>query len=291
MVQDDDQSAKNIELVKQWQQGDLIDASELPFVHLADLREPLTDASRQLAADEKPEKDNPFAAVSVEARGFVIVTQTCDIVKSIAQLPTIQLAVLESVSQATLANAKKGSSGKYLFLPAFENDLLVANLDKIATAEKSVLFYKMDLSTQRSARNDEEIAIMGRAIARKFDRFAFPDDFNIAMGKARVRILDKSGKDSLEGKAVDAIKEIRVVTENGWEANFPNPTLLFFFENLADLDESVKNVVAKIVDRFEKGGRFPDVPEFRCAGYADVDADTYRRSSPLDLDYLSGIKK
>jgi hypothetical protein len=186
-----------------------------------------------------------------------------------------------------LGNAKKGSSASLLFLPAYEAQSIVANLDHVVTVEKSILVLDGSGPRARAIRNDQELNVLGASIARKLNRFAFPDDFNEAMRKFQDRVISKAKKDSPEGHAYNSVSEIRVVTENAWGSPKPEPAFLFFFEDENSITESVRKLVSGLVDQFIVGGRYSEKPKFRCVIYKDVDAQTYLRSFRLDLEYLS----
>ncbi|MGB8315660.1 MAG: hypothetical protein WCE69_14375, partial [Aestuariivirga sp.] len=219
MVLDDDQSVKLSKLLEEWQQGDIVQIAGLPFIYLADLRNPITEKSREFAeSDPQSIQENPFAAIADTASDFVIVSQSCDIIKDHLKFPTIQIAPLKVVDPNTLGNAKRGSSASFLFLPAFEAESIAANLDHIMTMEKSVLLHASKGPKKRAVRSDHEIKALGVAIARKFNRFAFPDDFNSALSRFQGRVVEKGRKNSPEGLVYQSVAEIRIVPANAWES-------------------------------------------------------------------------
>jgi len=290
VAQNEDHSEKINDILADWRQGDLVLVPGLAFVYLADLRAPLTKESRERPQENANVEKSPYTPIASDTNGFVIVSQSCDIVRDCITAPMLQLAVVEKMDAERLALARKGSSSKYLFLPAFEAELLVANLDKILTIEKSVLL-NIDKSQKRSSvRNDSEAQKLGDAVARKFRRFAFPGDLNDALRKFRQRIVGKTGKDSPEGRTYNSISEIRVTAKNGWNSNNPEPTFLFLFESESLINKEATQCIAKLMDCFQVGGRFAEMPEFRLVTYEDITADVYRRAPPLDLDYLSTVK-
>ncbi|MGH8558541.1 MAG: hypothetical protein ACRESZ_13990 [Methylococcales bacterium] len=291
MAQNEGQPAKINALLVEWRQGDIVTIPGLPFIHLADLRAPLTAMSQQFARENADAiEESAFAAIASNTGSLVIVSQTCDIVKDCTFTPTIQLAAVEKVDAAKLADAKRGSSVRYLFLPAEEAASLVANLDKLLTAEKSIL---VDSAVQKrsTVRDEHEARALSEAIARKFKRFAFPDDFNEGLKKFRKHIIEKSGKDSPEGRTYKAISEIRVTAANEWSNKKPELTFLFLFESGNLINSESKQCIAKLMGCFQLVGRFAEKPEFRMVTYEDITADAYRRSSPLDLDFISSSNR
>ena len=65
------------------------------------------------------------------------------------------------------------------------------------------------------------------ALARKRVRFAFPDDFTALAKNLENRLTDKHEKESAEGQALRALREIRVQAAPSWDHN--SITLTFWF--------------------------------------------------------------
>lgn len=72
---------------------------------------------------------------------------------------------------------------------------------------------------------DKERRALGQALARKRNRFAFPDDFTELSRKLQNRMRDKHNKSSIEGDALRALCEIRVRASPSWNA--PKIGLMF----------------------------------------------------------------
>lgn len=91
---------------------------------------------------------------------------------------------------------------------ALREQRLVADLDRVMTVEKSVVF-----SWQRTVGCplDEDARNFARALARKRARFAFPNDFNRLVDPLSQRLKEKHDRRSPEGGALRALREIRVV--------------------------------------------------------------------------------
>jgi hypothetical protein len=271
-----------------WQQGDIIDLDGLPFIYLADLRNPILRESKEFIGNETVgEGENPYAAISVEVKKFLVISQTCDLVRTFSKSPTVQLAAVEKVSKVQLANSKKRTSIRYLFLPTLENELYVADLDKIVTVEKTVLS-AVDLKTKICAvRNDYEAQILSDDIARKFTRFAFPDDFSFACSPIRDFIVKNHNKQNSTGPHLRSVVEIRVASSKGWLEKNSTFQLLFFFESKKTIDDDCEKSIEDVVNKFAVNSSYPEKPTFRCLTFEDITAADYRRSPLLDLNFLS----
>jgi hypothetical protein len=274
-----------------WQQGDIIDLDGLPFVYLADLRNPVLPESKEFLGNETAsDGENPYAAISIDVNKFVVISQTCDLIRNFSDIPTTLVAVVERVDKEELFACKKGISPRYLFLPTLEQDSQVANLDRIMTIEKAALL-RIDVSKKMSAFSGEvEAQTLSESIARKFGRFAFPNEFNDAVSKFRSFINDKHNKDSTNGKTLQSIREIRVASSLGWANPKSELEFLFLFEDENLITKECKKFVSDLMQKFLINKAFPKIPAFRCTTYEDVTADAYRKSQVLDLNYLSNSK-
>jgi hypothetical protein len=144
--------------LKQWCQGDyVLGEEEFWFIHLFSPNRPLTQASREAV---KQETD----LAEYEVRGFVVVTQTCDIVRSCKERPFIEIVPLVEVDQQQMPEIQKARRPQYAYVPGVAELNLVADLDRVMTVEKAVV---AEWERQSGCQNDEEIRALGQALARK----------------------------------------------------------------------------------------------------------------------------
>lgn len=271
-----------------WRQGDAV-LEEVPFfLHLADLRRPLTPASRALAAEGAPaEGADALAGVATSLLGIVVASQTCDIVRPCGTRPFVEVCALAEVSEQELEDVRRLRRPAYAFLPGLGHLRLVADLDMTMTMEKSVL---AALRRVEGCGTDAERRAFADALARKRARFAFPDDFVAAMRRVRQRLKERHGRETPEGATARALMEIRVLATPDWDA--PDVALTFLFILADDGPPPAARDAAQISDwmgRFDGSGRFKldgDAP-WRVCFLEDLDAATYTASDRLDLDDLS----
>jgi hypothetical protein len=272
-----------------WRQGDAV-LEEVPFfLHLADVRRPLTPASRALAAAEGMPADDAdgLAGVATNLHGIVVASQTCDIVRPCATRPFVEVCALAEVSEQDFEDVRRLRRPAYAFLPGLAHLHLVADLDMTMTVEKSVL---TSLRRVEGCRSDAERRAFADALARKRARFAFPDDFVAAMRRVRQRLKERHGRETPEGASARALAEIRVLADPDWDA--PSVTLTFLFILTGDGPPQTSRDEEQIADwmrRFDGSGRFrlhAEMP-WRVCFLEDLDAATYTVSDRLDLDDLS----
>jgi hypothetical protein len=213
-----------------------------------------------------------------------VLTQTCDLVKPCRNRPYVEVAPLVEVSERDLHVIERGHRPQYTFVPALVGQRLVADLDRVMTVEKAVI-----AGSTRSVGcgTDEERRRFAQALARKRERFAFPDDFAALVGRLRDRIVDKHGRASSEGEALRKLREIRAVAAPGWTA--PRVRVVFLFiRDEQDInadgvawDRCLESWLRLVPSsgRFEVEGLVTTLDRLTAAEYVDSDR--------LDLDHLT----
>ena len=134
---------------------------------------------------------------------------------------------------------------------------------------------------------DAEARTFALALSRKRSRFAFPDEFNHLVKALQTRIRDKHDKTTEEGRALRALREIRVSASPTWEA--PDVELFFWFVKDADSAVETRSWETTLTgwmalvtpkDRYTK-------VEAVAVTLGDMTAQEYIESDRLDLDHLS----
>ncbi len=277
MLAPDSDEAKRIDAsLQEWCQGDLA-LSESWFVHVGDGALPLSEAATQA--------ESGVQALQSDVSGLVVVTQTCDIVRSCATRPFIEVAPLVRVSEDALHHVKRGRRPAHATLPVLEQELLVADLDRVMTVEKSIV-----ASWKRTPgfTRDTDRRVFAQALARKRTRFAFPDDFTALARKLQARLTEKHDKATDEGRGLRGLREIRVQATPSWGAS--EVELFFWFiRNTDDATfegKSWADLLTNWLKLLAPTGRFKSV-DGQVTTLRDLTAEDYVSSDPLDLDHLS----
>lgn len=265
-----------------WQQGDVILAPDgLDFIHWADLAQPITDSSRESAAQD-PSGIEVIVTEGLE--GFAIVTQTCDLVRDQTTRPYVELAPLVHVADpGTYKHIKKLTQPRYAVIPALEDKRLVADLDRCMTIEKPVLSH---LTPVRGMRTEDEGRQFARALARKRARPALPNDFVAAFAPVRDHLIKTFKKTNSEAEHLDAIHEFRVHPEPSWDAPSITLTVYLFKQEQPGVTYDWPTVVAAWQAMFKPSGRYKNL-FMQVVKYEQVDSLTYLTSDEIDLDNLS----
>jgi hypothetical protein len=263
--------------LSEWSQGDCTIGEDCWFVTRFDPHRPLTSAAEDVAA----ETDLAESAVS----GFVVVTQTCDLVRSCADRPFLEISPLVSVDAAQLAEIRKLKRPQYACIAGVADRLLVADLDRVMTVEKAVVAAWERIP---GCQSDADTRNLAEALTRKRSRFAFPDDFTSFAKKLQQRMQDKHEKVSPEGEALRALEQIRVTATPAWDAE--NVELIFWFIRAEKDDRFKGEEWHKLLDIWLQllptSGRFSSVYGF-VKPLEDMTAKEYTQSDRLDLDRLS----
>jgi hypothetical protein len=267
-----------------WRQGDFTLAQTLDFVHLADLSSPLSPVAEQAAESLGGHLPNGPVPIIDEVLGIVMVSQTCDIVRSCRARPYIEVAPLVPASAPILEEIRRLKRPAFAYIPGAAGSRMVADLDRIMTVEKAVAARWPRTPGYFS---DEEGRQIASAFGRKRTRFAFPDDFIEAIRPFSERLIEKHNRQSEEGAHIRALREIRVRAAPAWDA--PRVALTFWFVKDAE-PEGVEPEWAKMLDGWTSlighSGRF-EVDTALAVRLRDITAEDYVESDPLDYDRLS----
>lgn len=255
--------------------------------------------------------------------GHAILTQTCDLVPRPGRdRPFVAIAPLVRLDEKEAALAARGRMTRYASLPGYEDGGFFADLDRITTIETGVLLLqerKPGLSTDPQ-RND-----FARAVARKFGRFAFPDDLPASLSKWRDHVVSKYPREqSPEGALYRQAADVRVTADPSWDAESVSVLVTVLFPpgflppvdpgtdpEVSDIDE-VSNLSAPVIaqqlcdgvgdpvravllcerlqtlwsEKCECVGVVETV-EFELAGTDDMTVDSYLDSFSFDLEFLT----
>jgi hypothetical protein len=267
-----------------WRQGDVILNADLEFVHLALLSKPLTEAAEAASHELAGQDGEDRAIITTEPPGFIVLTQSCDLVRSCHERPLVELAPLIQVPPNLVQDARRLKRPGFAYVPALADQNLLADLESTMTVEKAVL---APLQRQPGVTTDREAADFARALGRKRQRFAFPDVFNAAIRPLLRRLDNRAGKDSEEGRHVDALIEIRAAAAPAWEA--PSVAITLWLIKGHDPKSQDWPKFAR-----EWGGLIADASGVyfldglpRVVRLEDMKASEYLDSYQLDLDQLS----
>jgi hypothetical protein len=218
---DADGRVKIDEALQQWRQGDCVLGNQW-FVFRVSPDAPLTD-DPAAAAEEGVE--NGEGAVF----GFAVVSRTCDIVRGCGERPFVEICPLVEVDEDKLHEIERGRRPNYAYLPGVSGRHLAADLDRVMTVEKPVV---AQWERVAGCLDDNDSRRLSLALSRQRARIAFPDDFVAFATPLMNRMSTKHDKESDEGRALRALREIRARAAPSWNAD--TVQLMFWFIRNAD---------------------------------------------------------
>ncbi|MGH6815747.1 MAG: hypothetical protein ACREC6_08585, partial [Hyphomicrobiaceae bacterium] len=244
---------------------------------------PLTPEAEEAAA-ELPEGDpRDFLSVDSVVPGFVVLTQTCDLARESRQRPFAELAPLRKVSEDELRQVIRCERPTYAYIPVLADRRLVADLNGAITVEKAVL---ASITREPGMLTDADTDAFQKALARNRSRFAFPTPFNEAMIDFQRRIIRRAGRNSPEGRHVDALSEIRVTATPSWRDERATITLWLIKKEDPPEQDWTRWISEweNLIDQ-TRGYMLDGPPRVRFL--EDMNAREYLESQHLDLDHLS----
>jgi hypothetical protein len=268
--------------LSKWSQGDCTIGDDCWFVTRFDPQRPLTLEARNFVVAEA----NTYTdLLESQVKGLVVVTQTCDLVRSCFDRAFVEVSPLVAVNSDWIEEIRRLKRPRYAYISGVADRNLVADLDRVMTVEKAVVAAWERIP---GCQSDADIRSLGEALARKRSRFAFFDDFNRFAHKLQKRMQDKHEKPTDEGEALRALREIRVSATPAWDADVVE--LLFWFIRAETDDRFQDKEWSTWLDSWLKlipiSGRFSSV-DGSVVTLEDMTAKEYTQSDRLDLDRLS----
>jgi len=153
--------------------------------------------------------------------GVALVSQSCDVV--LPHRPNVQVAPIVELAESDARAARDGKRSQYAHLPQL-GDTAFVDLDHVSTVKKAALAGKR---VGAGVTGDDETRRFAAAVARRFGRFAFPDDVSDAMKALRDLVQSKATKpQSPFGKVLTEVLELRAESK-AWAEQASDVTLVF----------------------------------------------------------------
>lgn len=274
------------EQVELWRQGDFaLAAGEMFFRDIPPVGEE-TPTSSQSGLEVVADENIP---------GFVVISQTCDIVRNPATHPYVSVCPLIHLDQKDMANFDSGRMPTLGFLPNLPPTLVV-DFARTMTITKQLM---CSWDRQPGCETDADCLRFARQVTRVFNRFAFPEEFNEAIEPFKKSIQSKQfSADSDFGKAIRSLLEFRVYAHGSWDNSLGvDLTIYIIIDADEDRPERDRNaILTQLRPHLQKikwSSRFRlhrDM-KYRPVTLADMQASEYLNSFPLDLITLSFAKR
>lgn len=262
--------------IRLWRQGDCVPGAN-EFVFRMDPGLPTTPESR-----EAVRADPETAYVVHPVEGFMVVTQTCDLVKPIEGAPFAEVSPLVTLPPALFREVQLGARPRFATVPPLHSACQAADLDRTLTIEKACLAL---WPRQSGCRTDLERRRLSLHLGRKRQRAALPDGFAPWFKPLRNRLARLARSASADANVFQDLEEIRVQPAPSWDAETVFVFIWFLLKDEAppaDRSQVLKEWLTKLIPSPPIAG-----VDGRMIHYADLQASDYRDSDPLDLDHFS----
>lgn len=249
--------------------------------------------------------------------GVVLLSQCCDLVRAGNGEP-VAAAVVE-LTGSDASEATSGRRPRYAHLPWLAPELFVD------FARTGAIDHLVAASSSRTpVPTTQDRALLASRIARRFSRFAYPDEVQPFLQRLRAKIREKASSElSPLGQCLRRVVTIRIENEAGWDSSMPWGLSVIFVVNEGELptpglDEggratgapTINGVAAEIAKRgpgvaglgslWEALAQLLVADAMRAGGSQVVSGATgevleesefsfyrYRRSADIDVDDLS----
>jgi len=269
-------------LLAVWRQGDFVRKIDFPMIHLADMAAPGTREAERLAAEQGGEGLN---VVAVDTPGFAVVSQTCEIVRSCAERPYVEICPLIEIPESAMRLVRSGRRSQFVSLPGLGAENLAVDLDRPMTMEKAALV-QLHSEHRSGVTTEAEIRAVADALGRKRGRAAFPDDFVSLMEPFRKRVVEKHLKNTDEGRFLGSVQQIRVRAAPSWSSTQVRLTLMFIFADIDTIPNDAVDQIAALTTLISLNSPYVDI-QARAVALDQISAATYLEAERLEFDHLS----
>ena len=268
-------------LLPEWRQGDCVIGPQRFYYRAAEVG--------TAAAGEPPQDGNGDDVWKEEVEGLVVITQNCDIERDVSVYPRVEVAALVKRDGKFVKEGARQRRPRFALVPQVATMGLVADLSRVMVVEKEVV---AAWPRHPGCVTDDDRRAFARALARKYERFAFPTDFTTLVGELTDMLKETHDRPSPEGRALRALQWIRVRADPGWDEEQVSLEFLFVRSEVDATFEgrTWEELAKKWMALVPTTGRFKNITW----EVADMDRFTMRdfvATDPLDLDRLSGAAR
>lgn len=226
---------------------------------------------------------------TVEACGWVVITQTCDIVNYGPGKEFVSFCPIVEAYDPTLKDVKAGVTPAFAKLDLAVNEHHVIDFGRMASIHKRAL---LKLERSNGFPDDAARSVFQQALERRFGRFAFPDWLSngpLRQLRNRAREAHKSGGPL--GDIYKAIDEFRV--RGNPDLDSKGSAIGFFaivdsVKEKKTTREAIREEFMKQAKKFVWSDEFIREEEFLAIATLDeVSGRDIKQSYAVDLDFIS----
>ncbi|AGS25480.1 hypothetical protein [Rhizobium etli] len=263
------------DILRSWRQGDYtLDAREFPMLFVNE------NGSIDVAWED--------------VEGWVVLTQTCDIVNFVEGRDLVAVAPLVKAKPGLMQAVATGTTPAAAQIENLPGENLVVDLTKLCVVQKKAL---AGMRRAIGFNSDETRCTFAQTLERRYGRFAFPDALSDGpLTAIRNQSKDKHKKNSDSGRVYRSLRCIRVSASPDFNTRGAEIQFLAVLDEEARL-EATTTEIKKELNSIAASSKFnwPEeferaVPLFRIVTPDSISAREWFTSQQIDLDFLSPLK-
>ncbi len=219
--------------------------------------------------------------------GLIAISQSCDIVRETGGRHYVAFCPLVEVEGDTASDIKKGRRPYFAHVQNTEENIF-ADLRRVMSVEK-----KLVRTWERCCgfHSEEARSRFAAALERKFGQFAFPDEFDGAIGRFRQRVWSRHSKrESGPGKVYRSLEQIRFRAEPNWDASERKISNVAVMQHSESQEATRQEISSELEQQIEKikwpVGYKWGVPRLLLGTSRDLTAEDIMTSRNGDFEFL-----
>ena len=219
--------------------------------------------------------------------GLIAISQSCDIVRDTGGRHYVTFCPLVEVESDLVSDIERGRRPYFVHVENTE-ETVFADLRRVMSVEKK-LVRKWEKRT--GFHSEEARTRFAAALERKFGQFAFPDDFDGAIGRFRQRVWSRhSRQDSDPGRVYRSLEQIRFRAEPNWAAEERKISIVAIMQDGETQEATRQEISKELQQEIEKigwpaGYRWSS-PRLLLGTARDLTAEDILTSRRGDFDFL-----
>lgn len=219
--------------------------------------------------------------------GLIAISQSCDIVRDSGGRHYVTFCPLVEVESRLVSDIEKGRRPYFAYVENTE-DAVFADLRRAMSVEKKLV---RTWKKNTGFHSEEARTRFAAALERKFGQFAFPDDFDGAIGSFRQRVWSRHSKQhSAPGKVYRSLEQIRFRAEPNWAAKERRISMVAIMQNSETQEATLLEISKELDQEIEKiewpAGYKWNSPRLLLGTARDLTAEDILTSRRGDFDFL-----
>lgn len=236
------------------------------------------------------DSDGPIGDTDA-VEGFVVISQTCDIVNQVADRNFVVVApLIASENEKFLEEVAAAATPAAAPLEHPPSEKHIVDLTRTTTISKAVLakMVRAEGFSTEVGRNE-----FARQLERRYGRFAFPDELNPPLSALRAQSRSRHNKDSDVGRVYRSIRSFHVAASPDFDTKGARIRISVLLEDPEQM-QTTRDEILKELESLAAASKFKWPAEFEMAkpffvllNRDEMTVRQYEASQRVDLDFIS----